>query len=346
MYKCVIMGVSGFRANGHAQAYDHIRRGKLVAVSTRNRENLEAFAGKYRIPNRYTDYREMFRRERPDLVHVNTPPNVRVEVLQAAAEEGIPALIFEKPIAIQGEDYRQMRDLAARVRTKVAVNHQLHFHPNRYRLQQRVAEGGIGQVVFIDASARLNFVAQGTHMLQSISAFNPGARPDSVFAQVSGARGLEPSPRFHLAPDETLADIAYSNLSRAILRCGPGAPRVAEARPVESAHLHKRISVYGSAGSAHWTMWSWRFHGADGRLESGAHDYFEQDVLAQAALTEAMFDWMENDRAVHPLNLAAALVEFNVILGAYRSALKRQVVSLPLEPEDGLMPALAAALRA
>ncbi len=346
MYKCVIIGVAGFRANGHAQAYQHIKRGRVVAVSTRTPEKLDEFARKYEIAGRYTDYREMLRKEKPDLVHVNTPPIARAEILEAAAEAGVPAVVFEKPIAIEGEDYRRMRELAGRVKTKVAVNHQLHFHPNRFMLQQRVAEGGIGEVKFIDASARLNLVAQGTHMLQGVSAFNPGGRPTSVMAQASGAKGLQPSPRCHYAPDETMAAISYDNGVRALLRCGAGATVVTEAKPVETVSLHKRISVYGSAGSAHWTMWSWQYTGRNGVTESGTHDYFEQDVRAQAALTEAMFDWLEDDRKVHPLNLASALVDFNIILGAYHSVLKHEVVPLPVEPEDGLIGKLAAALHA
>ena len=35
MYKSVIVGVSGNRAHGHADAFQHIKRAKLVAVSAR-----------------------------------------------------------------------------------------------------------------------------------------------------------------------------------------------------------------------------------------------------------------------------------------------------------------------
>jgi hypothetical protein len=83
-------------------------------------------------------------------------------------------------------------------------------------------------------------------------------------------------------------------------------------------------------------MWSWETY-LDGRRESGAHQYPEEDVLGQAAMTEAMFDWLEDDAAVHPLNLDAALREFNVVLGMYMSALHHQVIALPVEPEAELI---------
>ena len=120
-YKCAIVGVSGGRARGHAEAYQHIQRGTLAAISTRNRENLDAFGDKWGVSARYTDYVEMFEREKPDLVHVNTPPDVRLEIFEAAQAAGIPALIVEKPLAIQGEDYRAIRDFAQHAKTKIAI---------------------------------------------------------------------------------------------------------------------------------------------------------------------------------------------------------------------------------
>jgi predicted dehydrogenase len=59
MYNCAIIGVSGGRARGHAEAYQYIRRGELVAISSRQREGLDAFGERFGITARYTDYREM-----------------------------------------------------------------------------------------------------------------------------------------------------------------------------------------------------------------------------------------------------------------------------------------------
>ncbi len=339
MYKCAIIGVGGGRARGHADAYEHIKRGELVAVSTRRQDKLDAFGDSYEVDARYRAYRELFEKERPDLVHVNMPPNVRLEIFEAADEAGIPALIVEKPLAIQGEDYQAIRSFAARSRVKIAVNHQLHFHPRRVALQNLVRDGKIGEVRFIDASACLNLAYQGTHVLQSISAFNPSGNPLSVFGQVSGAAGLIDDPKQHVAPDQSLAGITYDNGVRAQLHCGPDAPLISEEKPSHS----KRIAIYGSRGYVFWTMSSWQTN-CDGRVDSGAHEYYGEDVLSQAAMTEAMFDWLEDDNAIHPLNLSTSLRDFNLILGLYMSALQHKVISLPVEPEPNLIESLRSRL--
>ena len=340
MFKCAIIGVSGSRARGHAEAYAHIRRGQLAAISSRRPEALARFGDEFGVAQRYTDYREMFAAEKPDLVHVNTPPDVRLEIFQAADEAGIPALIVEKPLAIQGEDLAAMRDFAAHSRVKIAVNHQLHFHPRRARLQQLVRDGVLGDVRFIDAGARMNMAYQGTHTLQAIGAFNPAGRAVSTFAQIGGADGLADTPRRHFAPDRTLATIAYDNGVQALLRCGVNAPHVDPARPV---HQHKRIAVYGTRGRLEWTMWSWRMD-IGGQTVRGEHDYAAEDILGQAALTEAMFDWLDDDRKVHPLNLARSMDDFALLLAIYTSGLTRRTVTLPHTPPPELIARMRAAL--
>ncbi len=340
MVKAVIIGVSGGRAHGHAQAYQHIKRGRLVAVSARQQDKLAVFADQYDVPAHYTEYREMFAREKPDLVQVSTPPDARLEIFQAALDAGVPALLVEKPLAIQAEDYLAIRAFAAsNPAIKIAINHQLQFHPARLRLQRLVADGAIGELRFVEASSGMNLAYQGTHSLQAIGAFNPAAA-SAVFGQVSGAAGLQPNIREHYAPDQSLAAIEYSNGVQATLRCGENAPRVPRGGPI---YQHKRIAVYGSRGYIHWTMWGWETL-IDGVYASGEHEYPEEDVLGQAAMCEAMVDWLEDDAALHPLNLDAALKDFEIILALYTSALTRQVIRLPFTPGPNLVPQLRAAL--
>ena len=218
MLKSVIIGVSGGRARHHADAYQHLKRSKLAAVSARQRDKLDEFADKYDVDKRYTDYREMFEKEKPDLVQVSTPPDSRLEILLAAEEAGVPAIIVEKPLAIQGEDYLEILEFASRKpRIKVAINHQLQFHPRRRHLQRLVLDGAIGELRFIEASSGMNLAYQGTHSLQAIGAFNPAA-PRTVFGQVAGATGLQPNIKEHFAPDQSLAAIEYDNGVQATLR--------------------------------------------------------------------------------------------------------------------------------
>jgi len=133
------------------------------------------------------------------------------------------------------------------------------------------------------------------------------------------------------------AAVDFENGVRVQLLCGEVAPEVIEGGGRCS---HKRISAYGTRGLVQWTMHGWERSTPEGGHESGTHSYGEQDVLGQAGLTDAAFDWVENDDKPHPTRLERALVKFNIILGMYVSALTNAPVSLPFEPPDGLLDSL------
>ncbi len=336
-YRCAIVGVSGGRANGHAEAFVHMPRGQLVAISTRTQANLDRFGDKWNVAARFTDYDRMFRDVQPDVVFVNTPPDVRLEVLQSAEDRGIRGLIVEKPLAMQAEDYQELCRFAQSARLKVAINHQLHFHPRRLQLQAMVRQGAIGTIQEIRASARMNMAYQGTHVLQAIQAFQPSPPQEVHTDLMQGAEGLQVNPRMHLAPDACAARISFADGSHALLQCGVNAP--ANDPADDRISHHKQIGVTGATGSVHWSMTSWATV-IQGHRTSGQHVYHEEDILGQANMSEAMFDWLEDDHAVHPLHLDAALQDFRLMLAMYMSGLSGRPVSMADPPQPNLLEAM------
>jgi predicted dehydrogenase len=211
------------------------------------------------------------------------------------------------------------------------VNTQLHFHPRNLELKRYVAEGHIGEVRFIDVSARSTMLDQGVHVMELAHSYNGFAPPTRVFGQVSGRKTLfGPQP----APDLAEAAIDFQNDVRAQMVCGTIAPR---ANDNESIYAHKRISVYGTRGFVQWKMSGWeRFSPEDG-YAGGPSEYSEQDVRAQAALTDAAFEWAADGNKLHPTRLERNLVQFSVILATYASALQAAPIELPFDPPDRIL---------
>jgi len=321
----------GPRARQHALAYELVTKGRLSAICDLDEGRLQAFGEEFGIDRRYTDLHHMLEVEKPDLLHIVTLPTIRVDLMAAAAEHKVPVVIVEKPIAIQGEDYRQIKALCERSATHFVVNTQLHFHPRNLELKRYVAEGHIGEVRFIDVSARSTMLDQGVHVLELAQSYNGFAPFSHVFGQVSGREtlfGRQP------APDLAEAAVAFGNGVRAQLVCGTVAPM---ANDNESIYAHKRISVYGTRGFVQWKMSGWeRFSPEDG-YASGRSDYREQDVRAQAALTDAAFEWAADENVPHPTRLERNLQQFSVVLAIYASALRDAPVELPFDPPDGML---------
>ncbi len=329
-FKCAFLGC-GPRAQGHAAAYTLIKRGAKVACCDMNQQRLDDFAAKHGIPQRYTDLDRMLATERPDVVHVVTPPTLRVGLMTCLAEAGVPGVIVEKPICIGAEDYLALRALAARSRTKFVVNHQLRHHPCIVEFLADVQAGKLGQVRCLDASAVFPLSGQGVHVLDLMFAFAGYPGVQTIFAACSGyddINGTHPSPR------TTAALLTFRNGMRGALQSGAGAPMF---DPKAPTWAHKRIAIYGTHGFRHWWMHGWEKGLRNGTVKQGVHQYGDQDILGQAGLTNAMFDWLEDDRKPSPTNLTTALDEWLVILGAYLSAIEKRPVDLPFDPPADLL---------
>jgi scyllo-inositol 2-dehydrogenase (NAD+) len=84
----------------HAAGYEACARTDLVAGADLREDVLVAFGERYGVgpEHRYTDYRAMIEKERPDIVSVATQPEQRAEVVQFAVDHGVRALYAEKPL--------------------------------------------------------------------------------------------------------------------------------------------------------------------------------------------------------------------------------------------------------
>lgn len=328
-FRCALLGCGG-RARGHALAYRHVRGGELVAICDMDEARLKAFGEEYGIAARYTDLDEMLRKERPDVVHIVTQPTLRVPLMTQVAEAGVAGAIVEKPVCLGGDDYKALRALEARSATKFAVNHQLRHHPRVVEFLGDVGAGRIGEVRFLDASCVLPMAGQGVHVLDLVFAFNGYAPAVSVFGAACGWNDLSGT---HPSPRSSATLVAFGNGARAMVQSGEGAPVISDG----PEYMNKRIAVYGTRGFVHWRMNGWERRLADGAVEAGEHEYRAEDVLGQAGLTMAMFDWLEDERKVHPNSLAVSLDEWLVLLGQYMSVVERRPVELPFDPPDDLL---------
>ncbi|MYF98882.1 Gfo/Idh/MocA family oxidoreductase [Candidatus Poribacteria bacterium] len=341
MYKSAFLGCGG-RARAHASAYRFVKGGKIGAICDMNEDLLNKFGDDFDVSSRYTDFDEMLEKEKPDLLHIVTAPvlrgtntRIRYSLMKQASDHGVPAAIVEKPIAVESEDWKQIAGLAEETKTKFIVNTQLNFHPKNLELKQDVADGKIGEIKFIDASARSTPVDQAPHVLQLVSSYIDNSRPTRVLGQISGKEQLDsaqPSP-MHAA-----AQAIYDNGLHVSLAFGTGMGTLAS--ETGGTVTHKRVFVVGTKGFVHWRFSSWERSTHDGGYEGGPLNYGEQDIQAQGNLTEAAFDWLDDEKNEHPTHLKQSLAEFNLLLGIYYSGITNQIIDLPFEPPDGLMDSL------
>ena len=340
MYKAAIVGC-GHRAPAHIEAYQHIPGAEVVACVAPTPTRRDALAAKYGL-HAYADIGEMVRAERPDIVHLVTWPDTRVSLMTEVAELGVPLCTVEKPIATGVPDWRQLRALEARSKTKFAVCHQVRWHPYLMPCQDALRSGRLGRVRFLDISAGMNIAGQGTHTLNygmSLMGDVPVAR---VFGNADGWDAADPG---HPGPATTEAYLTFADGGRGLWTSGFTSPRCGDP---QTTWQHVRVAAYADTGRVLYEEFGkWEIVGPDGeeRGDFGGMDTWRaNNLLAQAGFHRAMFDWLEDDRRAPGTNLRQSLHEWAVVLALYQSALERRPVELAdFDPPDDLVERFRAA---
>ncbi len=116
----------------------------LTAICGRNRDRAQELAEKHRIPNVYTDYRDLLDAGVLDAVVVATPDDLHYQMTMDALDLNLHVLC-EKPLALTARHARKMYEKAEVQGVKHMVLFTWRWQPHFRYLKQLVDEGHIGQ---------------------------------------------------------------------------------------------------------------------------------------------------------------------------------------------------------
>lgn len=339
-YRAVVIGCGG-RAPAHIEAYELIPNASVVACSAPSARRREPLAAKYGL-RAYADPAEMIRAEQPDIVHLVTWPDTRVELMSLVAELGVPLCTTEKPLAGGVKDWRALVALEKNSKTKFGVCHQMRWQPHLVKCQQALQSGLLGEIKFLDISAGMNIAGQGTHILNygmSLAGDVPIVR---VFASASGWDAADAG---HPGPAATEAYLIFANGLRGLWTSGWVSPRCGDP---DVFWQHVRAAAYAERGRVLYEEFGrWEIMGQDteerGSFGSMA-EHARNNKIAQAGFHQAMFDWLEDDQKVPGTSFKQSLHEWQVVLAMYQSALERRPVDMKdFDPPDTLIECYRAA---
>ena len=205
----------------------------------------------------YTDYKELLRAEKLDLVSVATPDQYHAGPVTEAAAAGAAGILCEKPIASSLEDADRMIEACTRYGAKLQIDHTRNFDAAYVEVRNRVRAGEIGQLTRIVAylgGKRAMLFRNHTHLLGSVCFFAEAA-PTWIFAaldegfedyglEYKGEGGKNPA----LDPGVTLV-INYANGVRALVMGSKRTPAMGV--QVDLLGTRGRIIV-GDRGTQAW----------------------------------------------------------------------------------------------
>lgn len=124
--------------------------GVVVGAADPYLKNVCELADQHSIQRTYDNPIDLFDVEKPDVVHVLTPPHTHADVAIAALERGIHALV-EKPLALDPADARRMAAAAAASGAVLTADHNRLFDPPMLVARQLVESGELGDLVAIES---------------------------------------------------------------------------------------------------------------------------------------------------------------------------------------------------
>ncbi|NOV03754.1 Gfo/Idh/MocA family protein [Paenibacillus planticolens] len=153
----VRIGMIGYKFMGkaHSHAYrdlpfyfDAEAEPVMQAIAGREREGVEAAANKMGWASFETDWRKLLERKDIDLIDIGAPNNMHVEIAIAAAEAG-KHILCEKPLAMNVEEARRMRDAVKKAGVVHMICHNYRFVPAIRYAKQLIDQGKLGQIYHI-----------------------------------------------------------------------------------------------------------------------------------------------------------------------------------------------------
>lgn len=151
-YRVGIVGCGGIAKQKHFPALARIGDVDMVTFCDIIPERAKEAAAAYGATDAtwYTDYREMLKKEQPDIVHVLTPNRSHCEITVAALEAGCHVMC-EKPMAVTSADAQAMLEAANRTGKKLTIGYQNRFKPESLYLKRACRNGDLGEIYFARA---------------------------------------------------------------------------------------------------------------------------------------------------------------------------------------------------
>ena len=134
---------AGYFSHFQYEAWQRIPEVEITATCNRDPQRAKQVTDRWKIPEHYTDYREMLQAERPDFVDVITPPATHVEICRFAAQLGIH-VICQKPLAPTFEEARQIVAGARQAGVRLMVHENFRFQPWHREIRRLLDDGAIG----------------------------------------------------------------------------------------------------------------------------------------------------------------------------------------------------------
>ena len=359
-YKVAVIGHTGQGNYGHGMdtVWKDIPNTQIVAVADANEAGRAAAQKRLAAPQAYADYKEMLRRERPNLVSVGPRfLHEHRDMVIACAEAGA-SIFMEKPMCRNLEEADEMVAAIEKHHVKLAIAHQTRYSPRVAKAKEAIASGQLGQLMEIRCHGKedarvggVDMMVLGSHLMDLMRIF--AGNPKMVYSQIAVAEkdNFRPATKEDVKPGgeqmgPILGDHIHSMFTFDKGVMGYFATHKAPPAPGASRY---HLSLYGSRGILQVTPGSlgptsflqdpsWFPSRAKGTWQEVTSEGLgKEEKLKDGGLHQGnvwvvldLIDAIEKDR--QPMgSIYEARWTIEMIMGIYESYRAKSAVELPLK---------------
>lgn len=341
-YRVAVVGC-GPRGVSQAQAYQGHPRTEVVGLCDLNRERLDQLGDALGCAARFADLDAMIRAVAPDIVAIPTGTEFHHELCLKALGHGCH-IDVEKPLCVDLVQADQVVRVARGLGLKIAVHHQTRVGATMRAMQKAIADGAIGQPLYLDASCKgyyggYGLMNIGTHLVTNVTLL--AGRCRSVTASVTSAgHPIEPDDVLPapngmgpIAGEKITATLEFDDSVTAVLR---------QHRFPKVDSTAYGIQVLGTAGRLYWSSRQAWLLPQPHFVPNGTNDQWSplEPVLPSGwpggVGNEVDEYWyvdefvrtLDENRA-HPCSGVEALHTIEVLMGIFESGARQCRIELP-----------------
>jgi predicted dehydrogenase len=142
---------TGWVSDEYIRSFSMNPHTRVVAICSRDKERAQAKAAAHNLKNcaAVIEPEEMMKLPGLDIVCINTPNFLHAEQTVMAAQSG-KHIVIEKPIAIQWQDMKKMKQAVDRAGVITIVGFVLRWNPLFTTIKQMLADGVLGKVNYAE----------------------------------------------------------------------------------------------------------------------------------------------------------------------------------------------------
>jgi myo-inositol 2-dehydrogenase/D-chiro-inositol 1-dehydrogenase len=141
-----IVGAGNIAETAHLPALKSIPSIHIAGIADLNATRVKKIARKFQIEHWYTDYMELMNDSSIEIIHVCTPPQVRLEIIKSAAVKGKHVFV-EKPLALSVKEAIEILRITKEHKIMVTVVQNYRRFSSAIKARQRISGGYLGNVI-------------------------------------------------------------------------------------------------------------------------------------------------------------------------------------------------------